>query len=81
MTSFVGFLQSKMRRRERARNVTSGRFRRLGQKLNTAMPVVLDATGAMLLSGSAMLVHVVAGVAALGLSVFYINNRIYGSRE
>ena len=56
-------------------------FRRLGRKVNGAMPVVLDATGAMLLSGSAMLVHVVAGVAALGLSVFYINNRIYGSRE
>lgn len=49
--------------------------------MNEAMPVVLDATGAMLLSGSAMLLHVVAGVAALGLSVFYINHRIYGGRQ
>ncbi|NUS26944.1 MAG: hypothetical protein HOV92_22330 [Streptomyces sp.] len=55
-------------------------MRRLGGKVNGAMPVVLDAAGAMLLSGSAMMLNVVAGVAAAGLSVFYINHRIYGRR-
>lgn len=49
--------------------------------MNRAMPVVLDATGAMLLSGSAMMLNQIAGVAAAGLSVFYINHRIYGRRE
>jgi hypothetical protein len=44
------------------------------------MPFVLDGTGAMLLSGSAMMWNIVAGTAALGLSVFYMNHRIFGSR-
>lgn len=56
------------------------RMRRLNRRVNEAMPVVLDATGAMLLSGSAMMLNHIAGVAALGLSVFYINNRIFGRR-
>jgi len=61
--------------------MTKQRNGRVWRRASEAMPVVLDATGAMLLSGSAMLVHVVAGVAALGLSVFYINHRIYGGRQ
>jgi hypothetical protein len=44
------------------------------------MPYVLDGTGAMLLSGSVMLMSLVAGIAALGVSVFYMNWRIYGGR-
>lgn len=54
--------------------------RRLAQRMNTAMPYVLDGTGAMLLSSSVMLMSLVAGVAALGVSVFYMNWRIYGGR-
>lgn len=61
--------------------MTKGSLRRLGSRLNKAMPVVLDATAAMLLSGSAMMMSQIAGVAALGLSVIYINNRIYGGRQ
>jgi hypothetical protein len=48
--------------------------------VNTAMPHVLDGMGAMLLSGSVMMWSVMAGVAALGLSTFYMNHRIYGDR-
>lgn len=48
--------------------------------MNICMPFVLDATGAILLSVSAMLLNVVAGIAAFGLSVFYMNHRIYGGR-
>lgn len=52
--------------------------RRLAAKVNRVMPYVLDGIGAMLLSGSVMMLSVVAGVAALGLSVFYMNHRVYG---
>jgi hypothetical protein len=44
------------------------------------MPFVLDAMGAILLSVSVMMISVVAGIAALGLSTFYMNHRIYGGR-
>lgn len=60
--------------------MTKEQLRRLTRQMNTAMPYVLDATGVMLLSGSVMMLSVVAGVAALGLSVFYMNHRIYGGR-
>lgn len=53
---------------------------RLAEKLNTSMPVMLDATGLMLLSGSAMMWHTIAGTAAAGLSCFYLNRRVYGGR-
>lgn len=46
--------------------------------LNTAMPVVLDTTGVILLSGSAMMVlGVAAGVAALGVGCIVLNWRFY----
>lgn len=35
----------------------------------------------MLLSGSVMMWSIMAGTAALGLSVFYMNHRIYGGRQ
>lgn len=80
MTRLVGFRQLTLRRGERGGNVTKEHRRRLGRKMNTAMPTVLDATGAMLLSGSVMMWSIMAGTAALGLSVFYMNHRIYGGR-
>jgi hypothetical protein len=78
MTVLVGFLQRASRRDGRGVTVTKERRRRLAAKLNGAMPYVLDGIGAMLLSGSVMMLSVVAGVAALGLSVFYMNHRVYG---
>jgi hypothetical protein len=48
--------------------------------MNTAMPYVMDGTGAMLLSGSAMMWSIVAGTAALGLSVLYMSHRLFKSR-
>ena len=60
--------------------MTKQHLRRLKQQMNKAMPYVLDGTGAMLLSGSVMMLSIVAGVAALGLSTFYMNWRIYGGR-
>jgi len=50
------------------------------QGLNRAMPVILDASGAMLLSGSVMLINGAAGVAALGFSAIILNWRFYGDR-
>lgn len=80
MTRLVGFLHGASRRGERGVTVTKQQRRRLTSKLNTGMPYVLDATGAMLLSGSVMMWSIMAGTAALGLSVFYMNHRIYGGR-
>lgn len=60
--------------------MTKERKHRLAHRMNEGMPVVLDTAGAMLLSGSAMMLDQILGVAALGLSVFYINHRIYGRR-
>jgi hypothetical protein len=48
------------------------------QGLNKAMPVLLDTTGIILLSGSAMILHVAAGVAALGVGALLLNWRFYG---
>jgi hypothetical protein len=44
------------------------------------MPVVLDATGIMLLSGSAMLINVAAGVAATGIGCLVLNWRFYSGK-
>lgn len=55
-------------------------LRRWVQGLNRAMPVVLDATGIMLLSGSAMLINVAAGVAATGIGCLVLNWRFYSGR-
>jgi hypothetical protein len=52
--------------------------RRWMQGLNKAMPVLLDTTGIILLSGSAMLLSVAAGVAALGVGALVLNWRFYG---
>ena len=54
--------------------------RRWIRNLNRAMPVVLDTTGVMLLAGSAMLLNAVAGVAAYGVALIYLNGRFYGDR-
>lgn len=52
--------------------------RRWLQVLNRAMPVVLDTTGIILLSGSAMmLLGLAAGVAALGVGCIVLNWRFY----
>lgn len=80
MSRIVGFRQRSPRKGERGAIVTKEHRRRLGQRINAAMPYALDATGAMLLSGSVMLMSLVVGIAALGVSTFYMNWRIYGGR-
>ncbi len=55
--------------------------RRWMQSLNRAMPVVLDTSGVILLSGSASLFFgMAAGVAALGVSCLVLNWRFYDKR-
>ena len=49
--------------------------RRWMQGLNRAMPVVLDTSGIMLLSGSAMTFGWTAGLAASGIGCFFLNWR------
>lgn len=52
--------------------------RRWMQGLNRAMPVVLDTSGVILLSGSAMmLLGAAAGIAALGVGCIVLNWRFY----
>jgi hypothetical protein len=51
--------------------------RRWMQGLNKAMPVLLDTTGIILLSASAMLWDPIAGTAAAGLGCFVLNKRHY----
>ena len=76
--SLVGVLQQTVRRRSKGRTVTNQRSRRWAQALNKAMPVLLDTTGTMLLSGSVMLVNLAAGVAVTGAALMYLNHRFYG---
>lgn len=53
-------------------------MRRWMQGLNRAMPVVLDTSGVILLSGSAILFFgMAAGVAALGVGCLVLNWRFY----
>lgn len=53
-------------------------MRRWMQGLNRAMPVLLDTSGIMLLSGSAMMwLGVAAGTAALGVGCLVLNWRFY----
>lgn len=80
MTTLVGFLQIKTRRRERVRTVTKEHRRSLGRYLNKAMPVALDTTGVMLLSGSVILVNLAAGIAAVGVGLIVLNWRFYGGK-
>lgn len=54
------------------------RVRRWMQALNRSMPILLDMTGIILLSGAAMLLHLAAGVAALGLGVLLLNRVHFG---
>jgi hypothetical protein len=54
--------------------------RRWMRGLNKAMPVLLDTSGIILLSGSAMLINVVAGVAALGVGCLVLNWRFYSGK-
>lgn len=49
------------------------------QALNRSMPVALDVTGVMLLSGSAMLWNLIAGLAVAGIGCFLLNWRFYGT--
>lgn len=54
--------------------------RRWAKGLNRAMPVVLDTSGVMLLSGSASLFFgMAAGVAALGVGCVVLNWRFYNT--
>jgi hypothetical protein len=53
-------------------------LRRLTQVLNRFMPVALDVTGVMLLSGSAMMWNLIAGLAVAGVGCFLLNWRFYG---
>jgi hypothetical protein len=55
-------------------------FRRWAQKLNKSMPVLLDMTGIILLSGAAMLWHLIAGLVAAGLGCWLLNWRVYGGK-
>jgi hypothetical protein len=55
-------------------------LRRWMQGLNRSMPVLLDTSGTILLSGSAMLwLGVAAGVAALGVGCLVLNWRFYNT--
>lgn len=55
-------------------------IRRWAQALNTAMPVVLDTSGVILLSVSVILFFsVAAGVAALGVGCLVLNWRFYNT--
>lgn len=54
------------------------RVRRWMQALNKSMPVLLDMTGIILLSGAAMVWHLIAGLVAAGLGCFVLNWRVYG---
>lgn len=51
--------------------------RRWMQGLNKTMPVLLDTTGIILLSGAAMMWDPIAGVASLGFGCFVLNKRHY----
>lgn len=55
-------------------------MRRWVQSLNRFMPVALDVTGLMLLSGSAMMWNLIAGTAVAGISCFVLNWRCYGGK-
>lgn len=81
MTALVWFQQMASRLGGKVATVTKQRHRRWGQAVNRAMPVLLDTTGTMLLSGSVMLVNLAAGVAASGVAVMYLNHRFYGRRQ
>jgi len=60
--------------------MTKERRRRLGPFMNTAMPVALDVSGVMLLSGSVILVNLAAGIAAVGAGLIVLNWRFYGGK-
>jgi hypothetical protein len=45
------------------------------QRLNESMPVVLDTSGIILLSSSAMTFGLAAGLAASGIGCFFLNWR------
>lgn len=53
------------------------RVRRWAQAVNRSMPILLDMTGIILLSGAAMVWHLIAGLVAAGLGCFVLNWRIY----
>ncbi len=53
------------------------RVRRWVQAVNRSMPVLLDMTGIILLSGAAMVWHLIAGLVAAGIGCFVLNWRIY----
>jgi hypothetical protein len=78
MTALVWFQQRASRLGGKVATVTKQRHRRWGQVVNRAMPVLLDTTGTMLLSGSVMMLNVAAGVAAAGVSLIVLNWRFYG---
>ncbi|OXS35391.1 hypothetical protein CHR28_10310 [Streptomyces sp. XY006] len=54
------------------------RVRRWMQALNKSMPILLDMTGIILLSGAAMVWHLIAGLVAAGVGCFVLNWRVYG---
>ncbi|MGW5616267.1 hypothetical protein [Streptomyces sp. NPDC003877] len=53
-------------------------MRRWKRALNGAMPILLDMTGIILLSGAAMVWHLIAGLVAAGVGCFVLNWRVYG---
>lgn len=53
-------------------------MRRLLTGVNRSMPILLDMTGIILLSGAAMVWHLIAGLVAAGLGCFVLNWRVYG---
>lgn len=56
-------------------------IRRWMQCLYRAMPVLLDTSGIMLLSGSAMTFGLAAGLAASGIGCFFLNWRFNEGRS
>ena len=54
------------------------RVRRWMQAVNKSMPILLDMTGIILLSGAAMVWHLIAGLVAAGVGCFVLNWRVYG---
>jgi hypothetical protein len=57
----------------------SARLTRWNAFLKKSMPVLLDTTGIILLSSSAMLWDVIAGLAAAGVGCFVLNYRWHSS--
>lgn len=81
MAVAVRYLQGRVRQGGVVANSRKVPVRRWMDGLNRAMPVLLDTTGIMLLSGSAMTFGLTAGLAASGIGCFFLNWRFNEGRN